>query len=86
MDALSETPGMESAGPKERHTLRVLPTHKTTELNYNHRVTTASSAQYTQTTEKRRCRGEAQKKRDAEREEERRTTQFAGKYTYNGYR
>lgn len=78
---------MESAGPKERHTLRVLRRHKTTELNYNHRVTTASSAQYTQTTERRQCRGEAQKKkREAEIEIERRTTQFAGKYTYNGYR
>ena len=70
---LSETPGMESAGPKERHTLRVLRRHKTTELNYNHRVTTASSAQYTQTTERRQCGGEAQKKersRDRNREKD----------------
>lgn len=38
------------------------------ELHYNHRVTTASSAQYTCTTKKRGWRGEVQKGRERERE------------------
>lgn len=57
---------------------------KTTELNYNHRETTASSAQYTQTTEKDSGEGRCKKKkkREAEREMEKKTTQFAEKYTH----
>lgn len=45
---------------------------KTTELNYNHRVTTASSAQYTQTTEKDSGEGRCKKDTEAEREIEKR--------------
>lgn len=76
VDALSVTPGTESAGPREKHTLRVLLTQKKpTELNYNHRVTTASSAQYTETTKKRRWRGVVQKKKDRRREKNKRKRQ-----------
>lgn len=75
MDTLSEIPGMVSAGPKENHTLRVPLIHKkTTELHYIHRVATASSAQYTQTTKKiKRDRWEGGRKTENEAERERNT-------------
>lgn len=46
MDTLSETPGMESAGPREPYALSATKA-KTTGLSYNHRARAASSAQHT---------------------------------------